>query len=86
MCIVKQTKQSCKHFVKYPTILWGLCCLFALTYNAPMTKQQLIQLAGSQTELAKILGINRAAVCQWKAVPELRMRQLKDLRPQWFVM
>ena len=49
-----------------------------------MTKQQLIQLAGSQSELAKILGINRAAVCQWKAVPELRMRQLKDLRPQWF--
>ena len=49
-----------------------------------MTKQQLIQLAGSQTELAKILGINRAAVCQWKAVPELRMRQLKDLRPKWF--
>ena len=58
--------------------------LLIYLYNTPMTKQQLIQLAGSQTELAKILSINRAAVCQWKAVPELRLRQLKDLRPQWF--
>jgi biotin operon repressor len=49
-----------------------------------MTKQQLVQLAGSQSELAKILGISRVAVCLWKAVPELRMRQLKDLRPDWF--
>jgi DNA-binding transcriptional regulator YdaS (Cro superfamily) len=51
-----------------------------------MTKQQLVQLAGSQSELARILGIERSAVCQWKTVPELRMRQLKDLRPQWFVI
>jgi len=49
-----------------------------------MTKQELIKLAGSQSELAKILGISKPAVCQWKAVPELRMRQLKDLRPDWF--
>jgi biotin operon repressor len=51
-----------------------------------MTKQQLVQLAGSQSELAKILGISRVAVCLWKDVPELRLRQLKDLRPQWFVL
>jgi len=51
-----------------------------------MTKQQLIQLAGSQSELARLLGINRAAVCQWKAVPELRLRQLRDLKPEWFVV
>ena len=49
-----------------------------------MTKQDLIKLAGSQTELAKILGISKPAVCQWKNVPELRLRQLKDLRPEWF--
>ena len=60
--------------------------LLIYLYNAAMTKQDIIKLAGSQTELAKILGINRAAVCQWKTVPELRMRQLKDLRPQWFVV
>jgi DNA-binding transcriptional regulator YdaS (Cro superfamily) len=51
-----------------------------------MTKEQLVQLAGSQSELARILGIERSAVCQWKTVPELRLRQLKDLRPQWFVV
>jgi DNA-binding transcriptional regulator YdaS (Cro superfamily) len=51
-----------------------------------MTKQQLIQLAGSQTELARLLGINRAAVCQWKTVPELRLRQLRDLKPEWFLV
>jgi biotin operon repressor len=49
-----------------------------------MTKEQLVQMAGSQSELARILKISRAAVCLWKAVPELRMRQLKDLRPEWF--
>ena len=49
-----------------------------------MTKTDLIKLAGSQTELAKILGISKPAVSMWKAVPELRMRQLKDLRPDWF--
>jgi biotin operon repressor len=50
-----------------------------------MTKQELIQLAGSQSELARLLNISRAAVCLWKIVPELRMRQLRDLRPEWFV-
>jgi predicted transcriptional regulator len=58
--------------------------LLIYLYNARMTKQQLTQLAGSQSELAKLLNVSRSAVCQWKAVPELRLRQLKDLRPQWF--
>jgi hypothetical protein len=49
-----------------------------------MTKQQLTQLAGSQAELARLLNISRSAVCQWVAVPELQLRRLKDLRPQWF--
>jgi predicted transcriptional regulator len=51
-----------------------------------MTKQDIIKLAGSQSELAKLLGVTRSAVCQWKAVPELQLRRLKDLRPQWFVI
>ena len=50
-----------------------------------MTKSDLIRLAGSQRELARILGISFPAVCQWKEqIPELRLRQLRDLRPQWF--
>jgi predicted transcriptional regulator len=51
-----------------------------------MTKTDLIKLAGSQTELARLLKITRAAVSMWKTVPELRLRQLKDLRPEWFVV
>ena len=51
-----------------------------------MTKTHLIRLAGSQRELARILGISYPAVCQWKEqIPELRLRQLKDLRPDWFL-
>jgi DNA-binding transcriptional regulator YdaS (Cro superfamily) len=60
--------------------------LLIYLYNTRMTKQDIIKLAGSQSELAKLLKVSRSAVCQWKAVPELRMRQLKDLRPQWFVV
>jgi predicted transcriptional regulator len=51
-----------------------------------MTKHRLLQLAGSQSELARLLKISRAAVSMWKTVPELRLRQLKDLRPDWFVV
>jgi hypothetical protein len=60
--------------------------LLIYLYNTRMTKQQLTQLAGSQSELAKLLKVSRSAICQWKTVPELRLRQLKDLRPQWFVV
>jgi predicted transcriptional regulator len=35
-----------------------------------MTKEQIIRLAGSQSELARILGITRAAVNQWRQIPE----------------
>jgi DNA-binding transcriptional regulator YdaS (Cro superfamily) len=50
-----------------------------------MTKQALIKLAGSPSALAKLLTISNAAVCQWKdPIFELRLRQLKDLRPDWF--
>ena len=49
-----------------------------------MTKEQLIKLAGSQSELAKLLGIKQAAVSQWKQVPQARIWQLKVLKPKWF--
>ena len=86
-CIVKQTKQQVNHICNYflgtnPNVVNLLIYL----YNARMTKQQLTQLAGSQAELAKLLRITRAAVSMWKTVPELRLRQLKDLRPDWFVV
>ena len=49
-----------------------------------MTKEQLIKLAGSQVELAKILGISQPAVSAWKDIPKARIWQLKVLRPEWF--
>jgi DNA-binding transcriptional regulator YdaS (Cro superfamily) len=49
-----------------------------------MDKQTAITLAGSQSELAKIFGITRAAVNHWKTMPKLRIYQLKELRPNWF--
>jgi DNA-binding XRE family transcriptional regulator len=49
-----------------------------------LTKQQAIQLAGSQSKLAKLLGISRGAVFLWEAIPQARIWQLKLLRPEWF--
>ena len=49
-----------------------------------MTKEHLIKLAGSQVELAKLLGISQPAVSAWKTIPEARIWQLKVMRPEWF--
>jgi DNA-binding transcriptional regulator YdaS (Cro superfamily) len=49
-----------------------------------MDKQTAIKLAGSQSELARIFGITRAAVNHWKTIPALRLYQLKELKPEWF--
>jgi predicted transcriptional regulator len=49
-----------------------------------MTKKHLIQLVGSQRDLAKLLGISQAAVSQWKKVPQARIWQLRVLHPEWF--
>lgn len=44
-----------------------------------------IKLAGTQSALARLLGISQAAVAQWGAsVPQGRVWQLKVLRPYWF--
>lgn len=58
-------------------------CLFC--YTLEMDKQKAITLAGSQSELARILGITRAAVNNWKTIPNGRLYQLMVLRPSWFV-
>ena len=49
-----------------------------------MTKEKAIAYAGSQCELAKILGITRGAVAQWKDIPKARIWQLQVLKPSWF--
>ena len=50
-----------------------------------MNKDKFIALAGSQSDLAKLLGIKQPAISQWKAVPIARIWQLKLLRPHWFL-
>ena len=52
--------------------------------NANMTKEKAIQLAGSQAKLAKILGVDRRVVWNWKKIPMGRIYQLRVLRPEWF--
>jgi predicted transcriptional regulator len=49
-----------------------------------MDKQKFIALAGSQRDLAKLLGISQAAVSQWVKVPPARVWQLQVLKPSWF--
>jgi|688.fasta_scaffold2579155_1 predicted transcriptional regulator len=50
-----------------------------------MKKTEAIQLAGSQCDLAKLLGITQAAVSQWgENVPMARLWQMKTLKPEWF--
>jgi biotin operon repressor len=49
-----------------------------------LTKEQAITLAGSQSDLARLLGISRGAVWKWKKIPQSRIWQLQLLRPEWF--
>lgn len=49
-----------------------------------LTKEQAILFAGSQSDLARLLGISRGAVWKWKSIPPGRIYQLMLLRPQWF--
>ena len=49
-----------------------------------MTKEKAISLAGSQVKLAKLLGVSKQAVYNWKEIPKGRVWQLRVLRPEWF--
>ena len=50
-----------------------------------MSKDYAVYKAGGVLQLAKMLGISRAAIYQWgKDVPQARVWQLKTLHPEWF--
>lgn len=53
-------------------------------YNDNMTKEDAIKRAGNQSNLARLLGISRGAVSQWKTIPKGRLYQLMVLKPEWF--
>jgi DNA-binding transcriptional regulator YdaS (Cro superfamily) len=54
----------------------------------PITKEQAVEIFGSQAELARALGIERSAVCQWKdgaPIPEKQELRIRyELRPELF--
>jgi DNA-binding transcriptional regulator YdaS (Cro superfamily) len=50
-----------------------------------MSKDEAISRAGSQVALARLLGVTRGAVCQWKQLPKGRLYQLMVIKPEWFV-
>jgi len=49
-----------------------------------MDKQKAIELAGSASKLAKLLGVSRQSVHRWVNIPQGRIWQLRVLRPEWF--
>lgn len=50
-----------------------------------MKTETAIQLAGTSAELARVLGLSRAAISQWPDdVPPLRVYQLREMKPEWF--
>ena len=71
---------------QYPSKKHGYVLLLrqANYTNAMLTKEQAIKLAGSQANLARLLGVSRAAVWQWQTIPRGRVYQLMVLRPEWF--
>mgnify|MGYP003353574572 FL=1 len=44
-----------------------------------MTKLDAIAWAGSAANLSKLLNVSRAAITQWKSVPDLRQWQLRAI-------
>lgn len=54
-------------------------------YDRRMKKSEAIKLAGSQSGLARLLGISPQAVSKWPdEVPQLQSYRLKELKPRWF--
>jgi hypothetical protein len=54
-------------------------------YNYNMTIEKAIKLAGNKASWARLLGIQRQAVTNWKTIPQARIWQLKILKPEWFL-
>lgn len=51
-----------------------------------MKTQTAITLAGSRAKLARLLGVSRPAVTQYKEVlPPKRIARLREVHPEWFL-
>jgi hypothetical protein len=80
----KLNTQQCFFIRTFPNVVFMQMAICLFCYTLEMDKQKAITLAGSQSELAKILGITRAAVHNWKTIPTGRLYQLMILKPEWF--
>ena len=78
---VQQNLRITQQFAKY---FHCVVFLSIYLYNLGMTKEDAIKLAGSPSELARMLGCSRQAVNNWVKLPQGRLWQLKVLRPEWF--
>ena len=78
---VQQNLRITQQFAKY---FHCVVFLSIYLYNLGMTKEDAIKLAGSPSELARLLECSRQAVNNWVKLPQGRLWQLRVLRPEWF--
>jgi hypothetical protein len=64
------------------SLTWMLRQSPAVLIRKTMNLQKAIEIAGSKSKLATLLGVSRAAVTQWDELPEKRINQLKGIE-EW---
>ena len=64
------------------SLTWMLRQSPAVLIRKTMNLQDAIKIAGNKSKLASLLGVSRAAVTQWKTLPEKRINQLKEIK-EW---
>jgi predicted transcriptional regulator len=55
-----------------------------ITQEQQAALKEAIANAGSKANLARLLGVSRAAVTHWKKLPNGRLYQLQVTQPEWF--
>jgi hypothetical protein len=62
----------------------GMKTLHLITESQQAALRLAIGKAGSKANLARLLGVSRAAVTHWKKLPNGRLYQLQVTQPEWF--
>jgi DNA invertase Pin-like site-specific DNA recombinase len=77
VCIVQENRQNYQQFKKY---FLSVVFLSIYLYTTGMDINKIIMNAGSQSELARMLGVERGAVWLWKrngVIPKSRLWQIQ---------
>ena len=72
-------KQNCKN-----SCATGLASYARPGVRCGMDKETAIKKAGSVRKLAAMFGIKHQAVYAWRTIPQLRVYQLRQMKPHWF--